>query len=283
MGNLQLGAEDRATLAGDDNFEDFPLKGPPRSGVIQSAGKELDPASPKFIPGAQAGLIGLRFSRDESKAVRNFNFIPFATEPTFNVYEPSVGTVQGGLVNSFKQRPREARWQTDANGRRRCMLPDGNIVKESRLVYMVVGGRIIAFEAHSSGLTPIYDMLDRCGRFSATLPGETKPTRAPFVSKWCMGVTERREGQFRWFMPNPELIGKLGEPSGPTIDEVRFAQQVRALFLTDWVGLDELMAAVEAPRAARLQEVTSGPAPKPIETAPSNPGRGNPVDDDIPF
>ena len=131
MGNLQLGAEDRATLAGDDNFEDFPLKGPPRSGVIQSAGKELDPASPKFIPGAQAGLIGLRFSRDELKAVRNFNFIPFATEPTFNVYEPSVGTVQGGLVDSFKQRPREARWQTDANGRRRCMLPDGNIVKES--------------------------------------------------------------------------------------------------------------------------------------------------------
>jgi hypothetical protein len=279
-------AENRA----EDTFAYIPIKGPPRSGVIQNAGKELDPASTKFVPGAQPGLLALRFSRDECKAVASFPFVLFASMPLFNVYEPTVGTVQGGYVGTFKERPGNARWQADINGRRRCLPPDGNVVKESRDLYLIVGGRPVAFETHSSGLTPISDMLDRMARHTGTHPSEPKPIRGPFVGKWRMSTTERREGSHRWWTPNPELLGKLGEPGGPTIDEVRFARQARAIFLDGGTLWGDSTPAVEAPRAARLQEVTSGP-PAAIDDLPPKPDvvdypagyGGGPVDEVIPF
>jgi hypothetical protein len=285
----QLSAEEVAALTNADTFDDFPTKGPPWSGVVQSASKDLDVESPKFVPGAQPGLISLRFSRDQSKPVRSFDFTPFAVEPAFSVYEPTVGTMAGAYIETLSERPSEARWQTNASGKRQCLMPDGRVVKESRTVYMAVGARIIAFSVHSTGLAPIIDMLDRCKRFSVGHPSEAKPLRGPLISKWRMTTTERREGSYRWWIPNPELLGKLGEPGGPSIAEVRFAREARANFLGGGSLWDEAPA-LEAPRTGRLAEVTSGPAPRPVETAPSNdggdlawPGPGGPIDDSIPF
>ena len=204
-----------------DDFADFPLRGPPRSSVIQLASKELDVKSPRFVPGAQAGLIALRFGRDEAKAASSFPFIPFASESEFGIYEPPVGTQRGARVDVVDVKPAEARWETNSNGKRECRLPNGYLVKESRILYMIVGAKVVSFRTHSSGLSPIFDLLDRCRRFSVKLPGETKPIRGPLVSKWKMGTLERREGSNRWWMPAPELLGKLGEPDGPTKGGIR--------------------------------------------------------------
>jgi hypothetical protein len=275
-----LNADEIAALAGDD-FADFPTKGPPRSGIVQSASKDLDPAESKFVPGAAPGLISLRYSRDESKAVKTFDFTPFAVEQAFSVYEPTVGTTRGALIESLEHKPPEARWQANANGKRQCLLPNGNLVKESRTVFMTVYGRIIAFGVHSSGLSPIVDMLDRCSRFSFKLPGEAKPIRGPLISKWRMGVTERREGSYRWWTPHPELLGRFGEPGGPSIEEVRFAREARANFLNGWSLWDEAPP-LEAPRG-RLVEVTSGPAPEAQDDSLPWPGPSGTIDDSIPF
>ena len=124
-----------------DDFADFPLRGPPRSSVIQLASKELDVESPRFVPGAQAGLIALRFGRDEAKAASSFPFIPFASESEFGIYEPPVGTQRGARVDVVDVKPAEARWETNSNGKRECRLPNGYLVKESRILYMIVGGQ----------------------------------------------------------------------------------------------------------------------------------------------
>jgi hypothetical protein len=68
-------------LNDDDDYSDFPLKGPPLSNVIALTGKELDPgATNKFIAGAAAGKLALRFSVDEAKVVDVFYFMSFATD-----------------------------------------------------------------------------------------------------------------------------------------------------------------------------------------------------------
>src|SRR5271163_3955512 len=132
-----LSAEELASFAGDD-FSDFPIKGPPRSGIVQSASKDLDPTETKFVAGAAPGLISLRFSRDESKAVRTFDFTPFATEQTFGRYEPTVGTTRGALIETLAHKPAEARWQANASGKRQCVMHDQTLIKESRTVYMAI-------------------------------------------------------------------------------------------------------------------------------------------------
>jgi hypothetical protein len=77
-------------LSDDDDFSDFPLRGPPLSNVVALTGKELDPgAINKFIAGAAPGKLALRFSVDEEKVVDAFDFISFATDTLFSIYGPS--------------------------------------------------------------------------------------------------------------------------------------------------------------------------------------------------
>jgi hypothetical protein len=97
-------------LTDDDDFSDFPLKGPPLSNVIALTGKELDAgAINKFIAGAAPGKLALRFSVDEAKAVDAFDFMSFATETYFSIFGPSRGNEQGEYLRydhraAFKRR-----------------------------------------------------------------------------------------------------------------------------------------------------------------------------------
>ena len=80
-------------LSDDDDFSDFPLKGPPLSNVIALTGKELDPSAiNKFIAGAAPGKLALRFSVDEAKVVDAFDFTSFASDTYFSIYGPSRDT-----------------------------------------------------------------------------------------------------------------------------------------------------------------------------------------------
>jgi hypothetical protein len=252
-------------LGAADGFDDFPSKGPPRSGVVQLASKDCDPESPRFVAGAQPGLIVLRYGVGDAAVVKDFTFTPFASESRFSVYEPSRGTEQGRYVDTLPKRPLEARWQADANGKQRCRLPNGNEVRETKTVFAIVKGkRIVAFAAHSSGLKPIADMLDHCARLSVKI--ETLRLHGPIISKWAMATLEKREGTYRWWVPRPTLIGKLGDEKGPTLAEVVFAKQVRESFRQGgslWNEAPEAPpTAPDLPPIARgKQTVTSGRAP----------------------
>jgi hypothetical protein len=211
----RLSPEELAALSNSDDFVDFPTRGPPRSSVIQLASKECDPASERFIAGAQAGLIALRYGVADAEAVRTFDFMPVAAESSFREYEPPKGSELADCVNVFSQKPTEAQWQADANGKRRCFLPNGNEIKETRIVYMLVGRRMIAFAAHSSGIKSIVNMLDQCARLSVKFDFETdgavKTVRlsGPVISKWRMTALERKEGSYRWWIPDPSCSASL--------------------------------------------------------------------------
>ena len=135
----RLSPEERALLGAADDFGDFPSKGPPRSGVTQLASKDLDPQSPRFVAGAQAGSIVLRYGVGDDEVVKTFDFMPFAAELYFSVYEPDRGIERGAYVETLNEKPADARWQADDIGRQRCLLPNGNEVRETKVVYMIVG------------------------------------------------------------------------------------------------------------------------------------------------
>ena len=288
----RLSPEERALLGAADDFGDFPSKGPPRSGVTQLASKDLDPQSPRFVAGAQAGSIVLRYGVGDDEVVKTFDFMPFAAESYFSVYEPDRGIERGAYVETLNEKPADARWQADDIGRQRCLLPNGNEVRETKVVYMIVGdGRIVAFAAHSSGLKPINEMLDKCARLSVKRPfktdgkTETVSLRGPIISKWRMTTLEKRQNAYRWWVPNATFLGKLGDPNGPSIEECLFARRVRDDFRQSgfWTEAVSAPTAPELPPVARAKmTVTSGRA----ETPPPNDGDENfsrEIDDGIPF
>jgi hypothetical protein len=230
-------------LNDDDDFSDFPLKGPPLSNVIALTGKELDPgAINKFIAGPAPGKLALRFSVDEAKVVDAFDFMSFATSTYFSIYGPSRGTEQGEYLETITERPSrtEADWRPGKDGRKRWLYQDGREIKETLLIYMIVDGRVIAFRARSSALRPMKDMLDQAGRLWARYPVEVNGKvknqlfHGPLVSKWRMETFEHRAAfrqdpaadaarqarrstrtQFRGVSPRPAGARKLQAKRAP--------------------------------------------------------------------
>jgi hypothetical protein len=290
-------------LSDDDDFSDFPLKGPPLSNVIALTGKELDPAAiNKFIAGAAPGKLALRFSVDEAKVVDTFDFMSFATDTYFSIYGPSRGTEQGEYLDTITERPSrtEADWRTGKDGRRHWLYHDDREIKETLLTYMIVEGRVIAFRARASALRPMNDMLDRAGRLWARYPVEVNGKvenrlfHDPLISKWRMSTFEHRKG-FRYWTPLPTLLGKLGEAHGPSFEEYLFARQARDSFRQNGILLNEspLIESAHVPPPPLLSDgkpaFTTGPQPPPApprgDTPPpaSADDYGFDPDDDIPF
>jgi hypothetical protein len=84
-----------------------------------------------------------------------------------------------------------------------------------------------------------------------------------------------RDGDFSWHVPVLTLEGVLGEPKGPTLEQVRLAAQLRQAF-KQGLQAPELIAAPKnvTPLRGRLT-IESGR--KALPTAQP------PIDDDIPF
>jgi hypothetical protein len=291
-------------LSDDDDFSDFPLKGPPLSNVIALTGKELDPAAiNKFITGAAPGKLALGFSVDEAKVVASFDFLSFATDTYFSIYGPTRETEQGEYLETITERPSrtEADWRPGKDGRRHWFYHDGREIKETLLIYMIVDGRVIAFRARSSALRPMKDTINRAGRLWVRYPVEMdgkvedKLFHGPLISKWRMSTFEHREG-FRYWTPLPMLLGKLGEKGGPTFEEYLFARQARKTFRQNrlWLNESPLIEPPRAPPAPLLSDgkpaFTTGPQPPPAaprEEAPlpssADDYGGFDRDDDIQF
>ena len=294
----RLTQEERALQGAADDFGDFPSKGPPRSGVTQQTSKDLDPESPRYVAGAQAGSIVLRYGVGDDEVTRAFDFTPFAAKSYFSVYEPDRGIERGAYVETLSEKPATARWQADDIGRQRCLLPNGNEVRETKVIYMIVGhGRPIAFATHASGLRPINEMLDRCARLSVKrsfeVDGkvETVPLRGPIISKWRMTTLEKRQNAYRWWVPNATFLGKLGDPNGPSIEACLFARRVRDDFRQSgfWTEAASAPTAPELPKPISSRgkvTITSGRQPPPPEAPPiddSDDNLSREIDDTVPF
>ena len=91
------------------------------------------------------------------------------------------------------------------------------------------------------------------------------------VGKWLMRSHVEKSGDYRWFTPSIELVGKLREANGPTLEHMRIAAKLRQEFRAG-AGLTSTPAptAIAAPTPTPRPIITSGrPLQiKPVEKAP---------------
>ena len=97
------------------------------------------------------------------------------------------------------------------------------------------------------------------------------------VGKFVMRSHVEKSGDYRWFTPSIELIGKLREASGPTLSEVRIAAKLRQEFRAG-LALEPTPtpAAIAAPARTPRLVITSG---RPLQADAIDPA----LNEEIPF
>ena len=126
----------------------------------------------------------------------------------------------------------------------------------------------------------------------------------PVTVKWRMTSRLERSGDDRWYVPDPQLLGRFGEPNGkgPTVEEVRLGAQLRKALKTGASWEAPLEPPAPPNPSAQIERqpyerqphdhrgsiaITSGrPALKSVETTPpveTYDGPDNDSYDNIPF
>jgi hypothetical protein len=252
------------------------------STLIQAISKELVADDPKKIDGAAAGDFALPRNGERIlvKGQIGYPFIILDAWIGWPEYLPN----RGGFVAPHDAKPRNAVWFNkgkSSDGKAGLYLVDiddnpGNRIEETYYVRVLVlpddgSAPFVVTQAYKSTAKSIgNDMLKR-----VTRKVNGKDTN-PVLSKLRMTSRLERSGDDRWYAPNPILLGRFGEPNGPTEEQVRLGAQLRKAFKDGaaWEAPLEPPAAHLASMSGHEQRrtpivITSGrPALRSVETAP---------------
>jgi hypothetical protein len=210
---------------------------PPSTGalsrILQQLSPELVTGEANYLKGAVAGDIVLRFG-DDRVAVKKFVCIPVAFDWTYAEYEPPQGSMRGQFVALHTSKPEDAEWRDAPDGRRAILRDNGNKIEEALNAYLVVDGKGVVFPFRSTAVKIGRQFADRAGRLHTSYHGEEIIGYA--VGKWEVTSRLERSGDYRWYLPQVTLLGRLGEEGGPTLDEWRLASRARLAFKDgmDW-------------------------------------------------
>jgi hypothetical protein len=240
-----LTAADAALLTGDT--PDLLDRDRPKVSLIQTNSPELVPGEKRHVAGAVAGGFVIPHG-DERKPVSGFTFMLLKLERVFNEYQPG----RGSFVAAHAEKPRGAVWldaKRDGVEKTGLVLQNGNRVVETISAYILIDGRQPGvFDFYSTALSIGRDLGKQAYRLRVNIDGTEH--RSYTLGKWRMGSTLEKKDNDRYFKPVVTLLGKLGEPEGPTIEAWRFAQKLRLSLKAgnpDWVPAE----AIEPPPPPR--------------------------------
>ena len=290
---------------------DIPIEMRDLSPLLQAISKELAVGDPKRIFGAEAGDFALPRNEERIlvKGAVGYSFLILDAWIGWPEYLPN----RGGFVKPHDAKPHNAVWHKkgeSSDGKEGLYLVDidgnpGNRIEETIYVRVLVlpddgSAPFVVTQAYKSTAKSIgSDMLRRASR---KVDGKAAN---PVTIKWRMTSRLERNGDQRWYAPDPQLLGRFGEPNGPTVEEVRLAANLRKALKTgaSWEAPLEPPAPPSAQSNVSRSSVsrhdarrgsiavTSGrPALKSVETAPPLEHDGGPDDgpdddsyDNIPF
>lgn len=245
--NLQLSVSDRALLAGDT--PDLRPQLPEMTRLMQSNNPELAPGADEYLEGARPGdfVIPCDGDRILVKGESGFAFQPVALEQAFVEWAPD----RGGFVAEHPIRPADAQWLDAGVPKQGLYRSNGNKIEQTIYCHMLIGDKCAtSFAFRSTSLVIGRDFGDRAQRLK--IAGEE--IRGLVIGKWRMTSRLKQRGDYRWHLPRIELIGKLGDRDGPTLDEVRFAAQMRKSFKDGlpWAPEPPEPPAVETPLRPKM-------------------------------
>jgi hypothetical protein len=280
---------------------DIPVEMRDLSSLLQAISKELVAGDPKFISGAAAGDFALPRNEERIlvKGAVGYSFLILDASVGFPEYRPN----RGGFVEMHDTKPRNAVWHkkgASSDGKEGLYLVDidgnpGNRIEETIYVRVLVlpddrSAPFVVTQAYKSTAKSIgADMLRRASR-----KVDGKDTN-PVTLKWRMTSRQERSGNDqRWHAPDPQLLGRFGEPNnnGPTVEEVRLGAQLRKALKTG-ASWEAPLEPPEPPNPSAPLErrgsiaITSGrPALKSVEATPpveTYDGPDSDTYDNIPF
>jgi hypothetical protein len=268
-----------------DDAPDLAPLGPRPIKQLQNNSPEAMRGDPAYVLGAEGGdfLVPRGEEIRVYKGTTGIEAIFVGFEEHFLEWPAVRGGGSGGPLARHPTMPGDANWVLDqATGRKVCLRANGNKIEKTIYGYALIDSAPATFAFRSTSY-PI-------GRNHANLTFHTKAAIdgediRVVGAKWR--ITSRLESNNlgRWFVPQIDLIGKFGSPTGPTLAEARAAKALRIALKTSAEP-----PALEAPKA-------SPPAPTPWASATITTARSAsiqppavydervppPIDDDIPF
>ena len=207
-----------------DDTSDLDPRGPRLSGVIQAMSQELTPG-PKRLEGAKAGDIKVCYEDGSREAFSNgVSIITLMFAERVVEWAPR-GSMTPPITHY--RMPLDAEWRDVGGGRRACLRPNGNRCERTIYQFGLVNGFRVTFAHRSTGFKTGQELGDELDRVRVTVDGATvRVVGAKY--KLFSELTPPNDRGERWYALRYTRLGVLGEPNGPTIEEVRVARDIRA-------------------------------------------------------
>jgi hypothetical protein len=181
---------------------------------------------------------------------------------------------------------KEGAYRIGADGK-----PYSRVVK-TLFAYLLVGGKGAVLAFYSTALEDGFDFVNKANRLQIKT-ADGKSLRGYALGKWRITSRPAERGGRPYFRPTAELLGKLGEQGGPSVEEVLAHNAVRQAFLK---GLSWAEPQIEDHSTLARDWTPPSPSPSPVAANDQhdelNPppadehnyaGQPEPWSDDIPF
>jgi hypothetical protein len=256
-----------------------PIAAPPDLAALVAdvSGADLPPATPKLASLIQAGSADLLDQLEGSAAgdyavpvPAGYKLVKGATGIVvvpvyFRIAWPEWGPDRSGLVDIHPTKPRDAQWLSDKEsptgkaGHHR--LSTRNKVEETVYASLLAVGdgepfpMSLAFRSSSIGVGK-----DFAGQAERVVSLDKKFTGA-VCGKWRLTSRVEKKLDYRWHIPVTTRLGVFGQPTGPSVDEMRMAAELRrdlkAQASVEQAARLETARAIEGPSRASIT-ITSG-------------------------
>jgi hypothetical protein len=253
-------AADRALIeASDGGATDLPPShGGVRIGLAQNTSAAINRHEPGYVAGLNAGDFWLPIPGSDALTFKSdvgFACVPVAFTRKFVKWGPEIG---GPPLDVLDEPPEDADWRIQPDGRKRFTTLDGCRVDQTISALLLVNGHGAIFEFKSTSYRTGADFHDRASHLRATVDGQEVWGFA--VGKWKISSRLERSSRGAWFTPIVALLGRIGDPLGPSSDEWRAAVKARLAFKANmpWEAPDAIPAiAPPEPQMSRRRKAAS--------------------------
>jgi hypothetical protein len=201
--------------------------------LMQGQNREVSPGDAKHIEGAFLGDFVIPRG-DEQIVVRGpvgYSYVALGAECHWPEYLPA----RAGFVCPHDTKPPDTRWlkpNESPDGREgNYRQTNSNRIEETWYSHQLIlpddGSKpfVATYGFHGTACPIGKDMLRRASR-----KAQGQAVGNSVLVKWRMTSRPETGGGNRWFLPVPVIVGRHGEASGPTDDQVRLAIKLRSAF-----------------------------------------------------
>ena len=258
------------------SIPDLALGGAAPIKLLQTNSPQLldSPENSFYLPGSMAGGYSVP-SREGSVFLPvppGFHGGPFALARDYIELEVRLNTT-GELEQigePYAEMPKDAAWARDpVTGKKVCKNAKGNVIRERLHAFMKIEetGQLGCLTFAKTALRVGRGFRDSSQRLSVEgLDG----IKGVVLGRYHWTSHLVKEGDRRWYAPVWQLVGKLGQPGGPSLASVLELAELRKAFMSGLRPALELEGPPDPPAPSLDEPLDGPPEPPPYERNPDD-------------